>query len=382
MPHETNHETRGATRTTEATATGAGADATAGAACDQALVARLADGVDTTSTLGVSGFGEGRRRDVARTVDAALEVLRASATHGSADDADAAVASLAEATWGPGALPGSGGRGGAGGWASRGGASHDGARRGEAGHDGASGLLGRLARTLHLPGTRRAGDDGGAAGGAVGAGVAGWAGGTGTPATLTPELVDRAEVALKLRQASLLKEASVLDALLGDLAEQSRDLANLSAAARLRASTTPGRSRELSSRAEQLAASRLLAEQATAALTLVRHADASMVDALGEVVEGALPIWRKLAASSARATEPGAAAGSGAAAGPGFAANPGATAGPRFAAGPGTTACPGLPAEPPEGLSSSLRHLEDAERESRSAGEEAARALRAARPMS
>lgn len=358
MPHETNHETRGATRTTEATANGAGTGATAGAACDQALVARLADGVDTTSTLGVSGFGERRRRDVARTVDAALEVLRASATHGSADDADAAVASLAEATWGPSAWPGSGGRGSAGGWASRGVASRgeadNGARRGEAGHDGASGLLGRLARKLHLPGTRRAGDDGGA----------GAAGGAGTPATLTPELVDRAEVALKLRQASLIKEASVLDALLGDLAGQSRDLANLSAAARLRANTTPGRSRELTSRAEQLAASRLLAEQATAALTLVRHADASMVDALGEVVEGALPIWRKLAASSARATEPGAAAG------PGFAASSGAAAGP------------GLPAEPPEGLSSSLRHLEDAERESRSAGEEAASALRAARPMS
>lgn len=365
MPHETNHETRGATRTTEATANGAGTGATAGAACDQALVARLADGVDTTSTLGVSGFGEGRRRDVARTVDAALEVLRASATHGSADDADAAVASLAEATWGPGAWPGPGGRGSAGGWANRGvagsGVAGSGARRGKAGHDGASGLLGRLARKLHLPGTRRAGDDGGAgagAGGATAAGGTAASGGAGMPATLTPELVDRAEVALKLRQASLLKEASVLDALLGDLAGQSRDLANLSAAARLRANTTPGRSRELSSRAEQLAASRLLAEQATAALTLVRHADASMVDALGEVVEGALPIWRKLAASSARATEPGA------------------------AAGPGATAGPGLPAEPPEGLSSSLRHLEDAERESRSAGEEAARALRAARPMS
>lgn len=371
MPHETNHETRGATRTTEATANGAGTGATAGAACDQALVARLADGVDTTSTLGVSGFGEGRRRDVARTVDAALEVLRASATHGSADDADAAVASLAEATWGPGAWPGPGGRGSAGGWANRGvagsGVAGSGARRGKAGHDGASGLLGRLARKLHLPGTRRAGDDGGAgagAGGATAAGGTAASGGAGMPATLTPELVDRAEVALKLRQASLLKEASVLDALLGDLAGQSRDLANLFAAARLRANTTPGRSRELSSRAEQLAASRLLAEQATAALTLVRHADASMVDALGEVVEGALPIWRKLAASSARATEPGAAAG------------------PGFAAGPGATAGPGLPAEPPEGLSSSLRHLEDAERESRSAGEEAARALRAARPMS
>lgn len=178
---------------------------------------------------------------------------------------------------------------------------------------------------------------------------------------LAPELVDRAEVALKLRQAALLKEQSVLDTLLRDLAGQSHDLASLAAAARLRARSTPGRSGDLSARADQLTASRLLAEQAAAALTLVRHADASMTDALGEVVETALPIWRKLAGSSVQASGREAATGT-------EPAGTEPTAGVRLAG-------------PPEELSFSLRRLEDARRESRAAGEEAARALSAVRPM-
>ena len=301
---------------------------------DAAAVARLAAGIDTSTTLGVSGFGEGRRRDVARTVDAAL-------------------ASLAETTWDDGARRGAGDGGGRG---------ADAPER--------DGLLARLARTFRRPGTRcspagrePAGGAGGEARGATSghAGATGSAGAAGTDGALAPELVDRAEVALKLRQAALLKEQSVLDALLRDLAGQSHDLASLAAAARLRASSTPGRSGDLAARADQLTASRLLAEQAAAALTLVRHADASMTDALGEVVEAALPIWRKLAGSSVQASGQEAATGT-------EPAGTEPTAGVRLAG-------------PPEELSFSLRRLEDARRESRAAGEEAARTLSAMRPM-
>lgn len=312
---------------------------------DAAAVARLAAGIDTSTTLGVSGFGEGRRRDVAGTVDAALEVLRSSNARRLADEADAALASLTEATWDDGARRGAGDRG------DRGADAPD-----------RDGLLARLARTFRRPGTRcspggrePAGGAGGEARGAT-SGHAGATESAGADGALAPELVDRAEVALKLRQAALLKEQSVLDALLRDLAGQSHDLASLAAAARLRASSTPGRSGDLAARADQLTASRLLAEQAAAALTLVRHADASMTDALGEVVEAALPIWRKLAGSSVQAS------------------------GQEAATGTEPTARVRL-AGPPEKLSFSLRRLEDARRESRAAGEEAARTLSAVRPM-
>lgn len=330
---------------------------------DAAAVARLAAGIDTSTTLGVSGFGEGRRRDVARTVDAALEVLRSSNARRLADEADAALASLAEATWDDGA---------------RRGADDDGGRGADAPER--DGLLARLARTFRRPGTRYspagrepAGGAGGEARGATSghAGATGSAGAAGTDGALAPELVDRAEVALKLRQAALLKDQSVLDALLRDLAGQSHDLASLAAAARLRATSTPGRSGDLAARADQLTASRLLAEQAAAALTLVRHADASMTDALGEVVEAALPIWRKLAGSSVQASGQEAATG----------AEPAGTE-PTGTEPAGTepTARVRL-AGPPEELSFSLRRLEDARRESRAAGEEAARTLSAVRPM-
>ena len=237
---------------------------------DEVRAAELAKAIDLSATFGISEFGEGRRRDVARTLDTALQVLRASGARHAADDMSDAVATLSRATWRRHA-PGDPDDGG-------GGAKP----RERGGKRGLGGLIGRLTRNWGPAG------DGGGSSEEEGA----------EPELVTPELVERAAVALKLRQASLLKESNVLSSLLEDIQGEASDLKLLTLAATMRADAHPAREAELRSRTSQLQASLILTEQAQAALAMVLNADRSMAGALSEVTEHVVPVWRKMASAA------------------------------------------------------------------------------------
>lgn len=72
-------------------------DQTGPSPADEARVRELAASIDLSSSLGVTEFAQARRRDVARTVDSALEVLSQSGASSAANAAEALLKDLAPA---------------------------------------------------------------------------------------------------------------------------------------------------------------------------------------------------------------------------------------------------------------------------------------------
>lgn len=209
-----------------------------GATDDEARVRELAAGIDLESSLGITEFGQGARRQVARTVDAALQVLSACDAHAAADAAARLLDDLSPAP-----------------------------------RQARGGLWGLFARR----GTPSQGQ------------------------ALTTGWVTRAETALKLRQVAIIKERCVLERLVADAQREERELGLASRAARMRAETEPGHARRLTDKADQLELSRMAAAQVAAALTLLCEADETAEQALASVVEHALPAWHDIAERHAAA---------------------------------------------------------------------------------
>lgn len=197
----------------------------------------LAANIDLSSSLGLLEFGEAHRRSVAHAVDAALSALAGSGASQAATDAAAILQ-------GPASHP----------------AQEVDCRRW---------LLTALGRKR-----------------AVRKGPADAA------PTLTPDRIEQVSVALRIRQAALLKESYILERLAAGLQEDAAELSLLSRAAHVRAASSPEHAQQLLARARQLELSRLAAEQALAAVTLVRHADQTSAAALASIASHVVPAWR------------------------------------------------------------------------------------------
>lgn len=207
---------------------------------DEGRVRELAAGIDLESSLGITEFGQGARCQVARTVDAALQVLSACDAHAAADAAARLLDDLSPAP-----------------------------------RQARGGLWGLLAGRQASAGRQAQ--------------------------ALTTGWVTRAETALKLRQVALIKERCVLERLVADAQREERELGLASRAARMRAETEPGHARRLTDKADQLELSRMAAAQVAAALTLLCEADETAEQALASVVEHALPAWHDIAERHAAA---------------------------------------------------------------------------------
>jgi|GEM_PF-1967226 uncharacterized protein YaaN involved in tellurite resistance len=218
---------------------GSTAPATSQPCRDEARVKQLAASINLSSSLGLLEFGEARRRNVARAVDAALSALMGS-------DASQAAQNAAAILQGPTPPP-----------------TQETGRR-------------RLLFAFGRKGTTRKGQE--------------------DPAPLlTPERIEQISVALRIRQAALLKESCILEKLATSLQEDASQLSLLSQAACMRAATSPEYAQQLQARAQQLDLSRIAAEQALAAVTLVWHTDQASASALAAVNNHIVPAWRDAA---------------------------------------------------------------------------------------